>query len=84
MNFFIYDSEQELSIDFNMSNFYLGEFTRFSFLFGKNFPAFNNNVTFSLGVGTVKIFRAAYSGQLQSRINEDWALIFRPNMKFTF
>ena len=84
LNFFLYNSEQEVQIDFNMRQFYLGKLSRVSFLFGKSFTVFDNNVAFSFGVGTLKIFEDGYSGHLQSQISNKWSLIFRPNVKLTF
>jgi len=84
LNFFAYNSEQELHVAFDMSEFYLGKLTKTSFLFGKSYPTFDNKVALSFGIGAVKFFPAAYSGQLKSRIHNDWSLILRPNIRFEF
>lgn len=84
IGFFIYDSTQELKLNFDIREFYKGRITMASFLFGKNFSFGSGKVTFSLGIGFIYIFMSGYSGQLEENIDRSWSILIRPNLSFKF
>jgi len=84
LRFFIHDSEQEFKIDFDLKEFYKGKVTRLSFLFGKNFPIGNGNVTLSIAMGVMKIFMQGYTGSLDDQIDRSWGFLLRPNFHVKF
>jgi hypothetical protein len=83
LNIFTKNSEQEVRLDFDPQMLNKGRITRYFFLFGKKLVV-NENVALSLSVGALKINASGYSGKLKERIDEHWALVFRPNVNINF
>jgi len=83
IKFFIHNSETEVRLDFNTVDYEKKAIVRYFFLFGKKF-ALSKNTVFSFGLGAIKTESDGYRGDLKGEINENWQLIFRPNMKLKF
>lgn len=84
IGFFIYDSTQELRLNFDLRECYKGKITMASFLFGKNFPIGSGRVTLSLSLGFIYQFMSGYSGELERVIERPWSILIRPNLSFKF
>jgi len=84
LGFFVYDSTQEFKINFDLREFYKGEITILSFLFGKNFPIGKGTVTLSLGLGFIYNFKSGYTGSLKAEIDRPWSILVRPNLTLKF
>ncbi len=83
LNILTKNSEQEIRIDFDPQMLKKGRITRYFFLFGKKLVV-SENLAFSLGIGALKTNASGYAGKLKEKVDEHWALIFRPNVHVNF
>ena len=80
LGFFVRNTEQQFRVDFDMKQIHRGEVTSVMFLVGKNIPIGEGAVTFSLRLGGLKVFRQAYSGELEQDIDKNWSFLIRPTV----
>ncbi len=81
--FLFHNSELETRIDFDVRKIRKGKTVRYFFLFGKKF-VLGEGVSLSVGVGALKTKASGYTGSLERQVNDQWQLLFRPNLHFKF
>lgn len=84
LDFFRYNSQQELRIEYDQNIRAKRNLTRWIVLFGKNYPIAETKTTFSLSIGALRTLASGYTGNLDNTVDSRISFIIRPNIDIKF